>query len=78
MFVRARVLEVVINDAGRATGVRAAPVNMSGEEDADAALVVSAASGVISGAGAFVTNRLVPAAHRPRLGYEAMLQAPPY
>lgn len=67
VFVRAAVGAILI-EGGRAVGVS---MRDGGE------VRVRRGGGVISGAGAVVTERLVPLAHRPLLGYAPMIRLVP-
>ena len=74
VLVKARVQSIEIDaSSGRAVGVKVCVVDLSGKAKGEA-VSVRATCGVISGAGAYLTNRLVPEAHRARLGYAPMLK----
>ena len=73
VLVKARVSEIVVDDFGQATGVRVAPVTGTGLPADEKEMFVAARVAVVSGAGAYVTNNLVPEKHRAQLGYAKML-----
>ncbi|GMH63170.1 hypothetical protein TL16_g03645 [Triparma laevis f. inornata] len=71
VLVSCRAKSVII-EGGRATGVEVVQVDKSGQ-DKGLPVKIKAKLGVVSGAGALVTNKLVPEDHRAKLGYEPML-----
>ena len=73
VFVKARVTQIVVDSLGQATGVKVAPVSASGLPSEDE-MFVAAKIAVVSGAGAVITNELVPKEHRAKLGYHSMLK----
>ena len=70
VLVSCRAKEVLV-EGGRATGVNVVTVDKSGQ-DKGPVVTVRGKLGVISGAGAVVTNELVPKEYREKLGYEKM------
>jgi all-trans-retinol 13,14-reductase len=79
VFVKAKVAEILIDERGRAVGVKMAKKggDDSDDDSDDESVCVYAKYGVVSGAGAVATNTLVPekGGHRERLGYAPMLEA---
>ena len=73
VFVRATVEQVLV-EGGKAVGVRMAP---GIGQPAGSGVCIRAKHGVISGAGAAVTESLVPESQRALLGYSGMLKAVP-
>jgi len=72
VLVSCRAKGIVIEN-GRAVGVNVVTVDKAGQ-DKGSLVTIRGKLGVISGAGAVVTNQLVPEEQRGKLGYEVMLK----